>query len=82
MDKLTTTEKMTLLRIVNGEDISLMRAEFEGRDVAIVVEMDHSEEHRVGATPLAMLIDEDIFDRLTPPENPIDAQETEQTLGN
>jgi hypothetical protein len=29
-----------------------------------------------------MLIDEDIFDRLTPPENPIAAQETEQTLGN
>lgn len=82
MNKLTAEEKMTLVRIVNGESISLMRAEFEGRDVAVIVEMDEPEDHRIGATPMAMLIDEDIFSRLTPPENPIDAQETEQSLGN
>lgn len=81
MEKLTRQEKMDLIRIMNGEGISLMRAEFEGRDVAVIVDLETSE-HQISATPLAMLLDEDLFNRITPPANPIDAQETEQTRGN
>lgn len=80
MNKLTQEEKMDLIRIINSDRISLMRATFEDRDVAIIVDMEDGDDHRIVATPLAMLLDDDLFNRISPPENPLDAQQTEQVV--
>ena len=80
MNKLTQEEKMDLIRIINSDRISLMRATFEDRDVAIIVDMEDGDDHRIVATPLAMLLDDNLFNRISPPENPIDAQQTEQVV--
>lgn len=82
MEKLTQDEKMKLIRIINGDGINLMRAQYDDRDVAVIVDMQ-AQEHEITAEPLAILVDQSFFEELTPPLDPLVAQETEQaTLDN
>lgn len=48
---------------------ALMRATLYGRDVAVVVGLHHEIDHgTVRADPVAVLVDADLIQRLTPPE--------------
>lgn len=88
---LTNQEQETYDRIVYGEEnLRLMRASIDGDDVAVIVSFTDDEDvkegedgHRVSAEPLAILINEELFNRLTPPDNPIEAMIAEEKdLGN
>jgi hypothetical protein len=88
---LTNQEQEVYDRIVYGEeDLRLMRASLDNEDVAVIVAFSEDgsheegeEGHKVSAEPLAIVINEDIFNRLVPPENPIEALVREvQDRGN
>lgn len=47
---------------------ALMRASLDGRDVAVVVALQHEDGDMVRADPVAVLVDEDLLGRLVPPD--------------
>lgn len=78
---LTDQEQEAYDRIVYGEeDLRLMRATVDGDDVAVIVAFNDDEDikqgeegYNVSAEPLAIIVNKEMFDRITPPENPIEA---------
>jgi hypothetical protein len=82
MEKITQDEMYTFESIFNQENnVALMRAEFDGEDVAVVIRF-REEEHGVEATPIAVLITQNIFDRLVPPPDPYEGMEMEDSRAN
>lgn len=82
MTKITQDELYTFESIFNQENnIALMRAEFDGEDVAVVIRF-REEEHSVEATPIAVLINQNIFDRLVPPPDPYVGMEMDDSRAN
>lgn len=82
MTKITKEEMYSFESIYNQENnVGLMRAKFDGEDVAVIIRFREGD-LKVDATPIAVLINEDIFDRLTPPEDPYEAMETDNTHAN
>lgn len=82
MAKITQEEIYSFESLYNQENnVGLMRATFNDEDVAVIVRF---RENDVGveATPVAVLVNEVIFERLTPPEDPYVGMETESELGN
>lgn len=88
---LTNQEQEAYDRIVYGEeDLRLMRASLDGDDVAVIVAFgeeggheEGEEGHTVSAEPLAIIVNEEVFNRIVPPENPIEAMVAEaKDLGN
>lgn len=70
MTKITSDELYTFESIFNVENnIALMRATFDGEEVAVIIRF-REEEHGVEATPVAVLLNQNIFDRLVPPSDP------------
>ena len=82
MEKINDEELYAFESIYNQENnVGLMRATFDGEDVAVIVRI-REEEQRVEATPIAVLINQTIFDRLVPPSDPYEGMETDGQLGN
>lgn len=80
---ITKDEQEIYARIVYGdENVTLMRASLDGEEVAVVVAAnlgdDSDDEHKISAEPLAVLINEAIFNRLQPPADPISAMVREE----
>lgn len=77
MTKITNDEIAVLESLYNKENnIALMRATYENRDVAVIVRFRENN-NGAEATPIAILIDEQFFDGLTPPPNPYEGMDRE-----
>lgn len=77
MTKITSDEISFFESMFNQENnIALMRAQFDGEDVAVIVRFRELSES-VEASPIAVLINEEIFGRLTPPIDPYEGMEVE-----
>ncbi|CAB4177551.1 hypothetical protein UFOVP1344_22 [uncultured Caudovirales phage] len=59
-----------------------MRASLDGEEVAIIVNYEETNEHGVNAEPLAILVSGDLFNRIIPPSNPIEAIKLEPSDEN
>lgn len=82
MTKITNDEIAFFESMFNQENnIALMRAQFDGKDVAVVIRFRELSES-VEASPIAMIINEEIFERLTPPIDPYEGMETEDSRAN
>lgn len=57
-------------------ELSVVRSQLDGRDVAVVVVIEDVDGDNVRITPVAVLIDDDTFDRLRDPLDLLDEQET------
>lgn len=87
--RITEDEQQVYDRIVyGGEDIRLMRASLNGDEIAVIVDYadtkskDGEERHKISAEPLAILVNEEIFNQIIPPEDPVAAMQQEKTRGN
>lgn len=79
MSKITNDEIATLQSLYNQENnIALMRAKYEDRDIAVIVRFRESD-NGAEATPVALLIDQEFFDRIVPPEDPYVGMESEDS---
>ena len=82
MAKITQEEIYSFESLYNQENnVGLMRATFDGEDVAVIIRFREGESS-VEATPVALLINQEIFDRLIPPEDPYVGMETDSTSAN
>jgi hypothetical protein len=86
---ITEDEQQVYDRIVyGGEDIRLMRASLDGDEIAVIVDYadttskDGEERHKISAEPLAILISEAIFNRISPPSDPVEAMKKDTPRGN
>lgn len=57
------------LRYADAEP-ALMRAQLDGRDVAVIVAVVRENAEQISTTPLAVLVDGLLFEALTPPGDP------------
>ena len=79
MAKITNDEITVLESLYNKENnIALMRATYEDRDVAVIVRFRENN-NGAEATPIAILIDEQFFEGLTPPSDPYEGMESEDS---
>jgi hypothetical protein len=82
MTKINNEELYAFESIFNQENnVGLMRATFDGEDVAVIIRL-REEDTRVEATPVAVLINETIFERLVPPTDPYEGMETDGQIAN
>lgn len=62
----------TLGAVVAGKaknwEAALMRATLHGKDVAVIVAVNRVEEDDIGVRPMAILMDDEMFEALEPPE--------------
>ena len=66
---LTDQEREVFERILNGDGIGLVQTAFDGEDTAVIAEFVMDDEGDVVEVhPLAVLLTDALFDRLTPPE--------------
>lgn len=66
---LTDQESAVFERILNGDGIGLVQTAFDGEDTAVIAEFVMDDEgDMVEVHPLAVLLTDALFDRLTPPE--------------
>ena len=66
---LTDVETSTFeyIRQTRGCNIALVNSTYEGREVAVICAVSHEADNSVVMQPLAMLLDDNDFDKLTPP---------------
>ena len=69
----------TIGRFTNAR-IALMRVQFDNEDAAAVVILSQSEDgSEQFTTPIALLVDDTLFERLTPPDEVADDEATEES---
>ena len=86
-EPITEVEEVQFNRLVEATNgrftnarIALMRVQFDGEDAAAVVIISQEPgTDDVFNTPVALLVGDDLFDRLTPPPAEADAEESNQT---
>ena len=84
---ITPTEQEIYDRIVYGdEDVHLMRATLDGEPIAVMVATslggEAYDQPDISAEPLAILINEALFNRIVPPADPFEAMKKEEDIGN
>jgi hypothetical protein len=70
MQAITKQEKLDMLTIKNHPDIVLMKVTFDDEETAAICLQSHPDENKVAITPIAVMITEQMFERMQPPEDP------------
>lgn len=70
---LTETEKERFAAIQEAGNIALVQTQFDGKDTAVIAAINQEDDGGYFVTPLAVLLTDEMFTRLTDPTTDDDA---------